>query len=84
MIPIGLQIAGNLFVLSGLFLYVVSVAVWLLVLSRVEVSFAYPLLSAGYIVNAVAGRYLFQENLSLTRIAGILIIIAGVYFVARS
>ncbi len=83
-IPIGLQVAGNVFVLSGLFLYVISVAVWLLVLSRVEVSFAYPLLSVGYIVNAVAGYYLFQENLSLTRVTGILIIIVGVYFVTRS
>lgn len=83
-IPVGLQVAGNAFVLAGLFLYVVSVAVWLLVLSRVEVSFAYPLLSVGYIVNGVAGYYLFQESLSLTRVGGILIIIVGVYFVTRS
>lgn len=83
-LPIGLQVAGNPFVLAGLFAYVVSVGVWLLVLSRVEVSLAYPMLSVGYIVNAVAGYYLFQENLSLTRITGILIIIAGVYLVTRS
>ena len=83
-VPIGFMVAGNLFVLAGLVCYVVSVGVWLLVLSRVEVSFAYPLLSVGYIVNAVAGYYLFQENLSLTRITGILIICIGVYFVTRS
>ncbi len=83
-IPIGFQVAGNLFVWAGLLCYVVSVVVWLLVLSRVEVSFAYPLLSVGYIVNAVAGYYLFQENLSLTRITGILIICVGVFFVTRS
>jgi len=83
-VPIGFMVAGNLFVLAGLACYVVSVGVWLLVLSRVEVSFAYPLLSVGYIVNAVAGYYLFQENLSLTRISGILIICVGVYFVTRS
>jgi multidrug transporter EmrE-like cation transporter len=83
-VPIGFMVAGNLFVLAGLACYVVSVGVWLLVLSRVEVSFAYPLLSVGYIVNAVAGYYLFQENLSLTRITGILIICVGVYFVTRS
>ncbi len=82
--PIALQAAGNVFILAGLACYVVSVAVWLLVLSRVEVSFAYPMLSAGYIVNAVAGYYLFQENLSLTRITGIMIIIAGVYLITRS
>ena len=83
-VPIGFMVAGNLFILAGLACYVVSVGVWLLVLSRVEVSFAYPLLSVGYIVNAVAGYYLFQENLSLTRITGILIICVGVYFVTRS
>jgi multidrug transporter EmrE-like cation transporter len=84
LLPIGLQVAGNIFVLAGLFLYVVSVVVWLLVLSRVEVGFAYPLLSVGYIVNAVAGYYLFQESLSVPRVTGILIIIVGVYFVTRS
>jgi len=82
-VPIGLQAATNLFI-GGLTCYVVSVVVWLLVLSRVEVSFAYPLLSVGYIVNAVAGYYLFQENLSMTRITGIVIICVGVYFVTRS
>jgi multidrug transporter EmrE-like cation transporter len=83
-IPVGMQVAANPFVLLGLLAYVVSVGVWLLVLSRVEVGFAYPLLSVGYIVNAVAGYYLFQENLSLSRVTGILIIIAGVYLVTRS
>ena len=83
-LPIGLQAAGNIFVLGGLLCYAISVAVWLMVLSRVEVSYAYPLLSVGYIVNAVAGYYLFQENLSLTRITGIVIICLGVYFVTKS
>jgi len=84
LIPIAVQVAGNIFILGGLLCYVVSVAVWLLVLSRVEVSYAYPLLSVGYIVNAVAGYYLFQENLSITRISGIVIICIGVYFVTKS
>jgi len=83
-LPIALQAASNVFVLGGLLCYVISVVVWLMVLSRVEVSYAYPLLSVGYIVNAIAGYYLFQENLSLTRIAGILIICVGVYFVTKS
>jgi len=84
LMPVGLQVAGNLFVLGGLSLYAISVVVWLLVLSRVPVGFAYPMLSIGYIVNAIAGKYLFGETLSLTRIAGILVIITGVYLVARN
>jgi hypothetical protein len=45
--PIAVQVAGNIFILGGLLCYIISVAVWLLVLSRVEVSYAYPLLSVG-------------------------------------
>ena len=82
--PVGMQVAANPFVLAGLFSYVISVFVWLLVLSRVDVSFAYPMLSVGYIVNAIAAYYLFGEDLSLTRVSGILVITAGVYLISRS
>ncbi|OGT56782.1 MAG: 4-amino-4-deoxy-L-arabinose transferase [Gammaproteobacteria bacterium RIFCSPHIGHO2_12_FULL_43_28] len=82
--PIGLKVMGNFPIMTGLTLYVVSVAVWLLVLSRVQVSFAYPMLSIGYIVNAVAAYYLFGEPLTSMRMFGIFIIIAGVYLVAQS
>lgn len=83
-IPIGLKVALCPAIIGGLFLYVFSVVVWLLVLSRVEVSYAYPLLSVGYVVNALAAYFLFAEDLSLIRIVGIFIIIAGVFLVARS
>lgn len=83
-VPVGLQVAASPFVLLGVAAYFASMLVWLLVLSRVEVGYAYPMISLGYIVNAVAGYYLFQENLSATRIAGILVIILGVYLVSRS
>ena len=82
--PVGLQVAANPFVIAGLFAYVFSVCVWLLVLSRVEVSFAYPMLSVGYIVNAVAAYYLFGEDLSVTRVSGIVVITLGVYLISRS
>lgn len=82
--PIGLKVAGNPPIISGLFLYVMSVVVWLLVLSRVQVSYAYPMLSIGYIVNAIAAYYLFGEPLTSLRVLGIFIIMAGVYLVART
>ena len=71
-------------ILGGLTCYVVSVVVWIVGLSRVDVSIAYPMLSLGYVVTAIAAWYLFGENLSVTRIAGIVVIIVGVYLVARS
>ncbi len=84
LIPIGLKVMGNFPIIAGLTAYVVSVVVWLLVLSRVEVSYAYPLLSIGYIVNAAAAYYFFGEDLSMLRISGIFVIILGVYLVSRS
>jgi len=82
--PIGFKVALNPFVFTGLVCYVVSVVVWLLALSRVEVSYAYPLLSVGYIVTAFAGQHFFGEALGPMRWAGILVICLGVYLITRS
>ncbi len=84
LLPIGLKAALNPFIFSGLLCYVVSVVVWLLALSRVDVSYAYPLLSVGYIVTAFAGQLFFQEALGPTRWAGIIVICLGVYLITRS
>lgn len=83
-LPISLKVMANPPIITGLFAYVMSVVVWLLVLSRVQVSFAYPMLSIGYIVNAIAAYYLFGESLSLIRMTGIFIIITGVYLVSQT
>ena len=83
-VPVGMRLALEPHILGGLACYVISVVVWILGLSRVEVSIAYPLLSVGYVLNAVAAWYLFGEAVTLTRLAGIGVIIIGVYIVARS
>jgi multidrug transporter EmrE-like cation transporter len=83
-LPVGWRLATEPHIVGGLVCYVVSVIVWILALSRVEVSIAYPMLSIGYVVNAIAAWYLFDESITFMRIAGIGIIIAGVYMVARS
>jgi multidrug transporter EmrE-like cation transporter len=68
----------------GLSFYGVSVVLWLGALSRVPVSVAYPMLSAGYVVNAIAAAFLFGEALSVPKVLGILLIIAGVVVLARA
>ena len=84
LVPVGWKLATEPHIVGGLGCYVLSVIVWILALSRVEVSIAYPMLSIGYVVNALAAWYLFGEAVTLTRLAGIGIIIVGVYIVARS
>jgi len=71
-------------VIGGLACYAVSVVVWIVALSRVDVSIAYPMLSIGYVVNAVLAASLFGEVVSLQRWLGIAVIIVGVILVARS
>lgn len=68
----------------GLTCYLVSVIVWILALSRVEVSIAYPMLSIGYIVNALAAWAWLGESMNLTKVAGIGIITVGVFVLARA
>ena len=84
MVPIGLKLATNLPIIGGLTCYVVSVVFWILALSRVEVSIAYPMLSIGYVVNAALAYWLFGEAVGPMRIAGIAVIILGVFIVAKS
>ncbi|MCC7327371.1 MAG: EamA family transporter [Burkholderiales bacterium] len=68
----------------GVACYVVSLVVWIMGLSRVPVSIAYPMLSLGYVINAVAAHYLFGEAVTATRWIGIGFIVLGVWLVARS
>jgi len=83
-LPIGWKVATQPYIVGGLSCYVVSVAIWILALSRVEVSIAYPMLSIGYVVNAAAAYLLFGEAVGVQRLVGIGIIVLGVYVVARS
>lgn len=83
-VPIGLRVATSPHVLGGLACYVVSVVVWILALSRVPVSVAYPMLSIGYIVNAGAAWFLFGESITAQKLLGIGFIVVGVWLVARS
>jgi multidrug transporter EmrE-like cation transporter len=68
----------------GLGCYGVSVILWLGALSRLPVSVAYPMLSLGYVVNAVAAAILFGETMTAMKLAGIALIGAGVILLSRA
>ncbi|MEO5764655.1 MAG: SMR family transporter [Casimicrobiaceae bacterium] len=70
--------------IAGVIFYGASLIVWIIGLSRVPVSIAYPMLSLGYVINAIAAHYLFGEAVTLTRWLGIGFIVLGVWLVARS
>jgi multidrug transporter EmrE-like cation transporter len=74
----------NPYVIGGLLILVFSMALHLMVLSRVEISFAYPFLSVSYVIVLLAGYWFFGENVGLLRIAGIGFICLGTYCIAQT
>jgi multidrug transporter EmrE-like cation transporter len=74
----------NPWVFAGLVTFVISMASHLFVLSKVELSFAYPFLSLAYIAVAIAAWTLFDEDLNTLRIAGIALICVGTVLIAQS
>ena len=83
-IPIGLKLLFEPHIFGGMCCYAVSLVVWIMALSRVPVSIAYPMLSIGYVVSAFVAWQWFGETLSAQKLAGIGIIAAGVWLVAKS
>jgi multidrug transporter EmrE-like cation transporter len=68
----------------GMACYAVSIGAWLIVLAKTEVSAAYPLLSIGYVITAIVGALFLGEHVTLTRIAGIVLICGGLTLIAQS
>lgn len=70
-------------VISGLFLYVISAAIWLVVLSAVDLSFAYPFIGFTYVMVLVLSKFILKEDVNPIRWAGALIITIGVIVISR-
>jgi multidrug transporter EmrE-like cation transporter len=70
------------FVFMGIACFAVSSVFWLVVLSRIELSLAYPLVSIGYIVVALFSSVFFGETITLIRCIGIITICAGVFLIS--
>ena len=84
LIPVGMKIAFQPYILGGMTCYAISLVVWIMALSRVPVSIAYPMLSIGYVVNAAVAYFWFGEPLAAQKLLGLGCIIIGVVLVARS
>jgi multidrug transporter EmrE-like cation transporter len=83
-LPIGLKLATEWHIVVALFCYALSVVIWVLALSRVPVSIAFPMLSMAYVVNAVAAWYLLGEAFNPTKLVGMGVIILGVIIISRA
>lgn len=68
----------------GLLCYAVSAVLWIAVVSNVDLSLAYPMVSLAYVVVFVASWLFLGEHISPLRLVGLLIIVAGVIVISRS
>ena len=80
-----LKAAGSTFwVWAGLFLFGLSAFVWLAVLSRASLSFAYPFASLSYVLILLADKFILQEQIPPLRWAGVFFIMTGIVLVAQT
>ncbi|MFC5548298.1 EamA family transporter [Massilia aerilata] len=79
-----IRVATQLPILAGLACYALSLVVWIMGLSRTDVSIAYPMLSLGYVVAAVGAWVFLGETIPPQRLLGIAVILVGVVVLARS
>jgi glycosyltransferase involved in cell wall biosynthesis/multidrug transporter EmrE-like cation transporter len=78
------RVAANLSVWAGLATFVLSAAVWLIVLSKASLSFAYPFASLTYVLILVFDRFVLREPISGLRYGGVALIIAGLLLISRT
>lgn len=83
-VPRLMKAAMSPVVIAGFVLYGLSAALWLIILTRAELSWAYPLLSMGYVLVVVLSRFLFHEAVTVTRLMGTLVIVFGVWLISRT
>lgn len=82
-IPLGFKVATSPYIILGIICYVLSLVLWLGVLSRMEVSIAYPLTSIAFILTAIGAAIFFGEHVTMIRVAGIVVIITGIYLISK-
>jgi multidrug transporter EmrE-like cation transporter len=71
-------------VILGLALYAASTLLWLLVLAKADVSYAYPFVSLGFVMITLYSHFVMTEPLSALKMGGIALITVGVVCVAKS
>jgi len=71
-------------VLAGLFLYVISLFLWLGALSTLNVSFMYPLLSLSYVITAIIAFVFLKESITLLHWVGISLVVGGCLLIMRT
>lgn len=83
-LKIGLDVFSRPLILLGVFLYAISAFFWIVALSKTQLSFAYPMLSIGYVLIFFLSVWLFREPFTIARLIGTIVVCCGLVLVAKS
>lgn len=81
--PLILKMISNLYVPIGIFLYAMGSFLWLVLLSRLELSFLYPFGSLEYFFIFLVSYVIFKEKIKIGRIIGVIFIILGIFIISK-
>ena len=74
----------NIYICVGLTIYLLSVAMWLWILTKVDLSVAYPFVGVSFLVTMAFGIWLLDEDVTTGRVVGTVLIVVGCTLVGRS
>lgn len=78
------RILFNGWVFSGFVVYAAATGFFMWLISKFDISLIIPITSVAFIYSLLAGYFIFHEQISLVRVFGVLLIIAGVFFVVKN
>lgn len=84
LVPTLTRMFTNPIILVALVCYALSAVGWMAVLSRLDLSFAYPMLAIMYVLIPLASRILLGEAIPPLRWLGIIVVVVGVIIVSRT
>jgi drug/metabolite transporter (DMT)-like permease len=82
-LPSFIQVALSPYFILGGILYVAATGIWLVILSKLPLSIAYPIQSLSYVLGLIGAYFIFKESINMNQIIGIILILGGVFFIAK-
>ncbi|WP_318457354.1 EamA family transporter [Photobacterium leiognathi] len=81
---LSINIISNIYLVGGVLFQVIALLVWIYVLKKVDVSYAYPFISLGFVFVIFMGYLLYNEPIGYIKLAGSLIICIGVFILSKA
>lgn len=82
-IPFLVGLIFNPWILSGICAGFCALVCWLAAMTKFELSYAYPFMSLAFVFVLVLSAVLFHEPLTVAKVMGVLLIIAGIVVGSR-